>query len=610
MNAYHFCPIRLIRLLRSLCPSLILMIFTFNTVLLGTGLPTGVITGSGPIAQLSVTLFVIPSGATSGECTTWGTACDLQYALTKGAAPAELWVKMGMYTPTSGTDQTASFQLKNGVILYGGFSGIETVSDQREPGVNLTTLSGEIGSVTTYDNSFHVVAGNGTNTTAVLDGFTINAGNATGAAPNNRAGGGMVIVNGSPTLTNVTFSNNSASSNGGGLYSSGGGPELNNVTFIGNNAGSSGGGMFIVSGSPVLSNVTFSGNTAVYYGGGLTSSSSSPALNNVTLSGNTANQGGGIYNLNSSNLEIVNSLLWGNTLDQIKNEADSIVSVSYSDVQGGYLGEGNLNLNPVLGAIQYYGGATPVYPLLPGSAAINTGNDTSCASTDQRGIARPQLALCDMGAYESRGFNLSSTSGNNQSTPVSTDFVSPLVVSVTSVFAEPVDGGYVAFTPPATGASAVLSGNNPAQITSGFAQVDAVANDIPGTYQVLAGAAGASDEVNFSLNNLPGAFSKNSPINGAVDQQIAITLSWESSAGAVSYAYCIDTTDNSACDGDAWHSAGICLSVDLSSLKHNTNYYWQVRAGVESLLVLADADTWWHFTTEKLFLVYLPAVRR
>jgi len=152
---------------------------------------------------------------------------------------------MDMYTLTSGTDQTASFQLKNGVALFVGFFGTETMADQRESGVNITTLSGEIGSATTYDNSYHVIIGSGTDTYALLDGFTINAGNATGAAANNRVGRGMVIVNISPTLTNVTFSNNSASSNGGGLYNSGGSLELNNVTFTGNNAGSSGGGMFI-----------------------------------------------------------------------------------------------------------------------------------------------------------------------------------------------------------------------------------------------------------------------------------------------------------------------------------------------------------------------------
>jgi predicted outer membrane repeat protein len=218
---------------------------------------------------------------------------------------------MGIYHPTTGTDQNASFQLKNGVAIYGGFLGTETALDQREPGVNRTTLSGEIGSATTFDNSYHVVIASGTDTSAVLDGVTINAGNATGAAPNSRAGGGMVIANGSPTLSNVTFSNNSASNNGGGLYCSVGSPELNSVTFIGNTAGSSGGGMFIISGSPVLKNVTFTGNTATDGGGALYNWQSNPVLKNVTFSGNSAPTGGAIYNDSDSNPNLINSILYG-----------------------------------------------------------------------------------------------------------------------------------------------------------------------------------------------------------------------------------------------------------------------------------------------------------
>ena len=56
------------------------------------------------------------------------------------------------------------------------------------------------------DNSYHVVTGA---TGATLDGFTITAGNANGGYPNNR-GGGMYNNGSSPTLTNVTFSGNSA----------------------------------------------------------------------------------------------------------------------------------------------------------------------------------------------------------------------------------------------------------------------------------------------------------------------------------------------------------------------------------------------------------------
>jgi len=80
--------------------------------------------------------------------------------------------RSGTYKPTSGTNRTISFQLKNNVALYGGFAGTETLRSQRNSAVNLTVLSGDIGALTVAtDNSYHVVTGGGTNNTAVLDGF-------------------------------------------------------------------------------------------------------------------------------------------------------------------------------------------------------------------------------------------------------------------------------------------------------------------------------------------------------------------------------------------------------------------------------------------------------
>ena len=62
----------------------------------------------------------------------------------------------------------------------------------------------------------------------------------------------------------------------------------------------SGGGMYNNSSSPTLTNVTFSGNSADYAAAGCTTTSSSPTLTNVTFSGNSATDGGGMYNDHSS----------------------------------------------------------------------------------------------------------------------------------------------------------------------------------------------------------------------------------------------------------------------------------------------------------------------
>jgi parallel beta-helix repeat protein/predicted outer membrane repeat protein len=112
-----------------------------------------------------------------------------------------------------------------------------------------------------------------------------------------RRGSGMYCFDSSPVLTNCTFSGNSGR-DGSGMYcyflSS---PTLNNCTFSGNTAGDDGGGMFCVNlVSPTLNNCTFSENSASLRGGGMfCSSTASLTLNNCRFSGNIADVGGGMY---------------------------------------------------------------------------------------------------------------------------------------------------------------------------------------------------------------------------------------------------------------------------------------------------------------------------
>ncbi|MFN8471225.1 MAG: choice-of-anchor Q domain-containing protein [Anaerolineae bacterium] len=402
-------------------------------------------------------IYVIPGGAGGG--TSWADGKDLAAALSGAASGSELWVEAGAYKPTSGTDRTATFALKDGVAVYGGFAGTETSRDQRNPQTNVTTLSGDIGTPNdASDNSYHVVTDSGTNNTAILDGFTVRAGNANGNTFDTVRGGGM-LNSGSPTLTNVTFSGNSASF-GGGMYNNGGSLTLTNVTFSGNTATGDtafGGGMFIAGGSltltnvtfsgnsasfgggmynyqsnPALTNVTFSGNSAYYAGGGMSNNDSSPTLTNVTFSGNSASYdnstgggidnesgsptltnvtfsgnsartGGGMYN-SSGSPTIHNSILWSDTGGEITGSA----TVTYSIVQqatGVYPGTGNLNTDPLF--------VTPITVSAPtttgnlrlqvNSPAINVGNNSDIPSgvtTDLDGNPRIIGASVDMGAYE------------------------------------------------------------------------------------------------------------------------------------------------------------------------------------------------------------------
>ncbi len=456
--------------------------------------------------EVSNVLYAAPGGATSGHCVNWATACELRYALSRAVDGQEIWTAAGTYKPTGGTDRNATFLLKNGVTVYGGFGGTETARDQRDPAANPVTLSGDLNGddgpnfANNTENSYHVVTGV---TGATLDGVIISGGNANSGAtcPSASCGGGMYNINGSrPTLTNVTISGNAATY-GGGMYNYlSSNPALTNVTFSGNAAASGGGGLRNYASSPTLINVTFSGNlaTGASNGGGMYNFyGSSPKLINVTFSGNSATSGGGMYNASNSNPQVQNSIFWGNTGGQITNSGSTPV-ITDSVVQGGYAGGTNiLTANPLLGSLGNYGGSTQTTPLLPGSAAIDAGS--ACPATDQRDVAR--TGMCDMGAFESQGFTLAITSGNNQVTIPSSAFPDPLALSVTANDPiEPVNGGRVRFDAPASGASTIPV-TATLTIAGGAVSHSVTANSRGGVYAVVARAAGAAD-VNFALTNL------------------------------------------------------------------------------------------------------------
>jgi uncharacterized protein YcfL len=151
--------------------------------------------------------------------------------------------------------------------------------------------------------------------------------------------------------------------------------------------------------SPHLANVTFYDNSAIDQGGGIGNSGGTPTLMNITFKANTAANGGGIYN-SASNPTITNVILWGNTNGDLVNVNSSVPIVTYSIVQGGYAGIGNLNSNPLLGVLANNGGFTQTMAVGVGSPAIDGGYDISCPNTDQRGVMRPQGSHCDIGAYE------------------------------------------------------------------------------------------------------------------------------------------------------------------------------------------------------------------
>jgi predicted outer membrane repeat protein len=450
-------------------------------------------------------LRVKQTGTTTWPCgDTWANACEMQTALTNAVSTNELWLAAGTYTPSTTGDRSATFQLKNGVDVFGGFAGTEITRTQRNATLNVVTLSGDIGTTgNASDNSYHVVTGA---TGAKLEGVTITAGNAVEDGVGNGNGGGMYNYSSSPALKDVYFKNNAAFY-GGGMYNNNlSSPTLTNVTFSGNTASRYGGGMTNIGlSSPTLTNVTFSGNSAGQYGGAICDYHSSPILTNVTIVGNsTSDFGGAMANWTDSTPQIRNSIIWGNTAPhssyQIYDNTPTPTTITYSIVQGGVSGTGNSSANPLLGTLGNYGGSMPTIPLLPGSPAINAGSATYCLiGSDQRGVS--YVGTCDMGAFESRGFILSKTGGDNQSAALNTAFTNPLTVTLAANDAsEPIGGGKVTFTPPATGATAVITGSPVTLDASGVASVTAMASGLPGSYNVVTSATGVAD-VSFTLSN-------------------------------------------------------------------------------------------------------------
>ena len=372
---------------------------------------------------------------------------------------------MGEYKPAATADRSASFALKPGVQVYGGFTGDEDDLSERDWLAYPTVLSGDIdnndltdptGVITVStnifgNNSYHVVTASGGITQSTrLDGFAITGGSANVAAPDS-SGGGMKNVNSSPLITNVIFSGNRAGEGGGmhnfqsnpllvnvifsgnwscasgcGMENAESSPVLTNVVFRSNDAGHGGGMLNGASSSPHLTNVVFSGNTARVNGGAMNNSTdSSPILVNVTFNGNNAGRyGGAIFNYWAS-LTMTNVVMWGNpdlSYYEISGINSSVVA-SHSDINypGGYPGTGNLNQDPLFvdanGADGIPGTADDDLRLLPGSPVIDAGNNSAVPAgilTDMDGNPRfvddpstPDTGagtppIVDMGAYEAR----------------------------------------------------------------------------------------------------------------------------------------------------------------------------------------------------------------
>jgi len=304
---------------------------------------------------------------------------DLQDALADAFPGDEIWVAQGTYTPTGpGGDRAATFQLLNEVTIKGGYAGPGAPDpDDRNIAAYETILSGDVNGddpsgvcslplsnccfahgapgcddtdceefvcmfepncclvewdsdcadlAATYfgplclddaycENSYHVLIGSGTDSTAMIEGFKITAGYASGPGSGDH-GGGIYTESGSPTISNCIFTENRSASTGGGMHIEGS-PILYDCVVTGNSAPNHGGGMYIGgSGSPTLVDCTFRNNSTDERGGGIYAQTGGVlTLTNCMFGNNSAESGGGMANCGSnSHPKLTNCVFSRNTV--------------------------------------------------------------------------------------------------------------------------------------------------------------------------------------------------------------------------------------------------------------------------------------------------------
>jgi parallel beta-helix repeat protein/predicted outer membrane repeat protein len=230
------------------------------------------------------------------------------------------------------------------------------------------------------------------------------------SATGDNGGGIHLSPSASPTITNCIIKNNKSNWNGAGLaFDSANEPIITNCTFSNNTAAGNGGAITFANSAPIITNCTFSNNTVAGKGGAISFQDSAPIITNCTFSNNTASgDGGGIACTSPlSGTAVANSILWGDSPDEIS--CNSEIPVTYSDIQEGYTGEGNINADPV-----FVDGKNDDFHLLNDSPCIDAGDNSASAlpatdiDGDDRKIDDPAVddtgngtpPIVDMGADE------------------------------------------------------------------------------------------------------------------------------------------------------------------------------------------------------------------
>lgn len=415
--------------------------------------------------------------------TSWQNAfSELSVAMFSAAAGDEIWVASGVYSPTLRKDgfedglMNSTFLLRYpNVGVYGGFRGTqstahpggETERGQRDYENHVTILDGQ-----TYVLSI-VTVEEGADQSTVLDGFTLTGGTSrNGSHMNESRGGGVFVNRGSVTVRNCVFRENYGNQ-GGAMYTQSSGPDpvvVYRCRFIGNGSGGTGGAVdmdnatflnceFIGNradgggGAAHGSNLTFinclfSANSSDGWGGavesrgGLTMINCAVNRNKCRVDSFEHNErylpGGGLYGGPTD--IVINSIFWENLEHQALysdaryqpgeiqigyDTGGEPPVIQYSAIQGGFAGEGNINLaeDPFIESAGERGFQSGLYGesgidlrLKPEAPPLNAGSngavppdeydidgdgDTGEPVPDLDGEPRIPDEAVDMGPYES-----------------------------------------------------------------------------------------------------------------------------------------------------------------------------------------------------------------
>jgi hypothetical protein len=332
------------------------------------------------------TIRYVKEGGTGTGTGDWSNAsADLQLIINASSPGDQVWVATGTYKP--GDQRYHSFELKNGIAVYGGFSGNEAVFTERVLTYpSSTTLSGELGDPQdSSDNSYHIVSCFYAELPTILDGFVITGGNANGSEDDG-TGGAMFIIGECeevrPTIQNCYFTNNRANA-GSGLFVFGNSiMTLTNCVFFNN-----------------LPNGDESGEVILTTADRIT-------LVNCTLVGNRSKLGNVIRS--EEKLIMTNCILWNNKPAGDGEDGPDItgagsLTVTHTINQDNLAGTGNQTANP-----NFVNESTGDLRLTPCSIAINSGDLDSYTAVggpdkDIAGLVRVFGNYIDLGAFEFQG---------------------------------------------------------------------------------------------------------------------------------------------------------------------------------------------------------------